>query len=275
MQFRLALLIVTLALAGCSRAQITEPTGRDSLAALLGADPGDRIGLVDGFALPVDIDNNGSLETVRLAWRSGGGSGTFDHLVIATADADGGTVYRYAAALGDRVRVRATQIVDATIVVDTLEVGPGDGYCCPGQKYRRSFALRDGALTETATLDQGRIGIDDLAGEWRLLEAARNVPVPEGVTVTLEFRGSRIGGSSGCNRYMGLVKQGQGPTDISLAGPLGGTRMACPGPADDIEFDYLGKLQQLTSYSWLAGNLVLSWGSGAAGGILIFAPAQR
>ncbi len=161
-------------------------------------------------------------------------------------------------------------IQDATIIADTIQTGPGDAACCPGQKKRRSFELQDGALTETGMQDRGRVSLDDLAGTWRLVAQGRNMPAPPGIDITLEFKRTRIGGSSGCNRYMGLVAAGDIPGEIALAGPLGGTRMACPDPAGRVESEYLGKLGQLQRFSFLAGQLVISWRGDDGGGILVY-----
>ena len=114
------------------------------------------------------------------------------------------------------------------------------------------------------------MSIDDLQGEWRLIELTAGKPVSDAITVNIRFDRTRISGSSGCNRYMGLAMPGKAPGEIRLSGPLGLTMMACPPPTDEIERDYLSKLQNLQRFSVLGGRLILSWGNEKEQGILVF-----
>jgi len=172
--------------------------------------------------------------------------------------------------LGDRIQVLSARAETDTLILQTVQVGPDDAYCCPGQKLRREFSLTDGKIVETASYNQGRLSIDDLQGQWRLIELAVGKPVSRAITVNIRFDRTRINGSSGCNRYMGLAMPGESPGEIRLSGPLGLTMMACPPPTDQIERDYLSKLQNVQRFAFLGGRLILSWGNEKEQGILIF-----
>jgi heat shock protein HslJ len=78
-------------------------------------------------------------------------------------------------------------------------------------------------------------------------------------------------GHSACNRYFaGISAAGDVAGGIEVA-DVGGTRMAC---ADDrlaaAEDRYLEALQQVNRISFMAGELVLSWGQGSKFGSLYF-----
>ena len=266
----LTTIALLIALSGCAQSAATSADATD-LGTVLGAQATDRTGLVEDFSLAADLDGDGTVETVRLAWLSGGGSGTYDSLVVSDTESER---FLYAAPLGDRVQVRAASVDGDTIVVDTLEAGPGDAMCCAGQKLRRSFALRDGDFREIERVDEGRISTADLAGDWQLVSMNRGEPLPVGIAITLTFDGNRIGGSSGCNRYMGLIAPGEPPRGIKTAGALAGTMMACQPPVDSIEREYLGKLEKLYQFGFLAGQLVISWGDDEQRGLLTYRRAN-
>ena len=235
------------------------------------------IGLRRDFALTGDLDADGAEEAVVLLWFSAGGSGTFDYLAVMGRDATGAPVNLATAPLGDRVQIRAAEIFADQIVVDTVQAGPGDAACCPGQKLRRSFALDGDALSEVASEDQGRLSIiADLAGvEWRLTELDREDPLPDDIEVTLNFEDQRIAGISACNRYSGGVTEGGTPGALTVAAPLATTRMACPPPAGEIEHRYLEALQGVSHYSFVAGDLALTWSNDDERGTMMFRPRRR
>ena len=233
-----------------------------------------RAGLVRDFLLSGDLDGDGAEESAVLIWTSSGGSGTYDYLAVLGRDAEGAVSARAGAPLGDRVKVRAASIVDGRVVLDTVQAGPGDAACCPGQKMRRSYALAGDVMTEYATEDQGRLSLADVQGDWALTHFAYDEKVPGGIEITLQVEGQRIAGTAACNRYSGALQEGDAPGDVTLAGVLGVTRMACPAPQMAAEQRYLRALQGLIQYSFLAGKLALTWRDGEGMGTLLFAPAQ-
>jgi heat shock protein HslJ len=218
------------------------------------------VGLVDDFYLTGDLDDDGAEEAVVLLWSNSGGSGTFDYIAVMGRDDTGAPLHVATAALGDRVRIRAAIIDEGKIVVDVVQAGPEDPACCPGQKVKRSFALKGGTLSELESEGLGRQSIVDLAGiEWVLLRFDRDDPVPDEIEVTLTFDGERIGGGSGCNRYSGGVAEGEVPGALTVDMPMASTMMACPPPAEDIERRYLTRLLGVRQYTFLAGKLGLGW----------------
>ena len=77
---------------------------------------------------------------------SGGGTGTFISLVLVQ-EADGRAVSVASTLLGDRPRVRKVAIeADGTVLVDMLQVGEKDAFCCPGTPMIVRYALDDGKL---------------------------------------------------------------------------------------------------------------------------------
>jgi len=234
-----------------------------------------RAGLAAHFLLTGDLDDDGSEEAVVLLWSSTGGSGTFDYLAVLGRDANGEVINRATQPLGDRVKVRHASIEGSLVVLDTVQAGPDDAACCPGQKMRRTFVLEGETLTETSTEDRGRLSLADLAGEWRLLRFGADEELPPDVTITVQFDDGRIAGSAACNRYTGGVQEGDAPGEVTLAGPLAMTRMMCPPPLMEWERRYSAALEGLAQYSFIAGRLVLGWRSGEESGTLEFVPAAE
>jgi heat shock protein HslJ len=233
-----------------------------------------RAGLVRDFLLSGDLDGDGAEESAVLIWTSSGGSGTYDYLAVLGRDADGAVSARAGAPLGDRVKVRAASIVDGRVVLDTVQAGPSDAACCPGQKKRRTYALAGDVMTEFSTEDQGRLSLADVRGAWVLTHFAYDESVPDGIEITLQVDGDRIAGKSACNRYSGTLQEGEAPGDVTLSGTMAVTRMMCPPPLMELEQRYLQALQGLVKYSFLAGKLALTWRNGEGMGTLLFAAAQ-
>ena len=228
-------------------------------------------GLVEGFALSGDLNGDGSNEAVVLVWQSSGGSGTFSYLAVV--DRSGGEVKNLATAeIGDRVKLRSGRIDDGSIILDVLQQGEGDAACCPTQLATRTWSMVDGQLIEGEMKITGTLSLDTLAGtEWVLTELNRNEPVQEGAEVSLVFAEGKISGISACNRYSASVEQGEAPADLKI-GPAMGTRMACPGELMDLEHKYLDALTHVTSFSFLAGKLVLTWEKDGNWSVMIFDP---
>jgi heat shock protein HslJ len=232
------------------------------------------VGLVRDFRLTGDLSGNGADETVVLLWSNSGGSGTFDYIAVVGRNESGAPLNLATAALGDRVKIRsATVNAGGMIIIDTVQTGPDDAACCPGQKFKRTFALEQGMLEEVSSKDQGRQSLADLAGiEWVLKQFDHQEALPDNVEVTLSFDADQISGKSACNRYSGSVTVNKTPGKLTVNMPMISTMMACPSPADEIEQRYLNALQAVTQYSFLAGNLVLTWRKDDQFGTMIFTP---
>jgi heat shock protein HslJ len=90
--------------------------------------------------------------------------------------------------------------------------------------------------------------------EWRLVEMEGQT-LPDRPTATLVFTETgRVAGNGSCNRFFG---------NVTVSGPnigfsqMGSTRMACPGPASELEPRYLGALQRATGYEIREGQLLI------------------
>jgi len=105
-----------------------------------------------------EIDGLAGDEAVALLSVSGGGSGTL--VYIAAFQKRGGQLANTGTVLvGDRVTVRALDIVDAMVRIDVVEAGPGDPMCCPSQVARKIYAFRDTALTLVSSVVTGRLSL--------------------------------------------------------------------------------------------------------------------
>jgi len=235
-----------------------------------------RVGLVRNFHLSGDLNGNGTEETVALLWSDSGGSGTFDYIAVVGRNESGAPLNLATAALGDRVKIRSATIdPGGMIIIDTVQTGPDDAACCQGQKFKRTFALEQGTLNEVSRKNQGRQSLADLTGtEWVLKEFDRKEMLPDHVEVTLFFDADRISGKSACNRYSGSVTVSKLPGTLTVNMPMISTMMVCPSPADEIERRYLNALQAVTQYSFLTGNLALTWRKNDRFGTMIFTPRK-
>jgi heat shock protein HslJ len=211
--------------------------------------------------------------TVALFSISEGGSGNLVYIGVFRAQSGRATDVAVAL-VGDRVQVRSLGIVDGAAVLDVVEAGPGDAMCCPGQLARKSYGLRDGALRLTSSSVTGRLSLAALADVTWILVSLDRLPV-SGVDrpPTAVFEGSRVAGFGGCNRYFGQVVE-KSPGAIAV-GPLAGTRMACPGPAMELESRFLAAMSRMTRYSFVDGRLVLSTIEGGAPQELMFERGAR
>ncbi len=231
-------------------------------------------GLVEGFRLTGDLNGDGSDEAVVMLWSGGGGSGVFSYIAAMGRRGDG-TVNLGTAAVGDRVQLRGGHIADGRIVLDLVQQGPGDAACCPSQLATRSWTLnqglREGEAKTTGTLSVAAIGGPDGNQQWQLTQLQAGQTLAAGVTITLRLNADKLVGSSGCNRYFAGVTDGDGPGDIAI-GPIGGTRMACPGEAMTNEQRYLSALAATTRFSFLGGDLVLTGEQDEQLTVLRFAP---
>lgn len=257
---------------GIEEAPVTLVVGHwEGEPAFEGAASVPRVDLAPDFRVTGDLDGDGGDEAVALLHYNFGGSGVFSYLAVLKRSADGGLENVATAEIGDRVQLRAAVVEERQLVIETVEVGPGDAACCPGQRRRRSYALESGELVERSSEDQGRISVSDLEGvTWRLTHWAADEPLAEGLEIDLRIEDEKVSGGSGCNRYQGSLVAGEMPGDFALASPLAGTRRACPPPADEAEGRYLDALKKVTRFRFDAGRLMLDWSDGDRWGSLTF-----
>jgi heat shock protein HslJ len=202
---------------------------------------------------------------------SSGGSGTF--LYLAVVEKRNGVLINTAtAALGDRVQVRGVRIENSTIAVDVLQAGPQDAACCPGELATRHWRLNATQLVASAPSDRTRrLSLDVIAGAAWILRAWNvNEPAPDEPEITLSYDNGRLAGSAGCNRYFVSVEAGDKPGDLQL-GPFGSTRMICPEAIMAIEQRFLHQLNGATTFSFMAGQLAVSFAMDGKRGTMHFA----
>lgn len=230
-----------------------------------------RVVLAEPFHVMGDLDDDGHDETVVLLSFSGGGSGEF--VYFAVLDAKEGRVHNTATTpLGDRVKVVEAEVQGSTLRARLLQAGPNDAACCPGDLITRAWRLdpEQGLQPVAIDADTQRLTPDALsATTWRLRAWAFNEPVQGEVVPTLQVEGDRIGGFGGCNRYFASVKGGKQPGDLEI-GPVGATRMACPDPGMAIEDRFLAVLSKVTKFTFLGGQLALSYTDDQGAGTLLF-----
>jgi len=214
-------------------------------------------GLVNNVYYTGDLDGDGAQEAVVILWRSGGGTGTYTHIMVMTRQ--NGEIKNISSALiGDRVKLRSGQIADGKIILEVLQAGENDAMCCPTMLATRTWSLQGGQLKEDEIEVTGKLSVAALEGtEWVLTHMNRDQPVPEGAEVTLAFADGRIAGKSACNRYSAGIEEGENAGNIKIGQSMG-TKMACPDELMKVEREYLDALAHITSFSFYAGSLALN-----------------
>ncbi len=108
-------------------------------------------GIVNDTVAFGDLNGDGFADAAVIVFISGGGSGTFIHLV-AVLDRDGKPAQDALAYLGDRVPVRSLAIASGEIVAETVVHRPSDGLCCPSLEITRAFTLQGNRLVPRQAL---------------------------------------------------------------------------------------------------------------------------
>ncbi|MEP1473166.1 MAG: META domain-containing protein [Halieaceae bacterium] len=232
-----------------------------------------RVQLLGNLVARADLTGNGVEDAVVLVNFAPGGTGQLLHLALMTAS-DGKPEQTAAAFIGDRVRVRDLRVEGDTVALDLVQAGPRDPSCCPGEMATRLWQYRDGDLAEIdSTADTARVSIEAIEGQqWQLSHWRYQEPVEESTTITLAYEEGKLVGNAGCNNYFASVSNGNMPGDIKVSAP-GATRMACRNPDHGAaEQRFLSLLPTVWQFSWMAGQLVLSYGEGSDTGVLFFKP---
>ncbi|MYD93674.1 MAG: hypothetical protein F4Y02_08275 [Chloroflexi bacterium] len=108
-------------------------------------------GIVNDTVAFGDLDGDGIADAAVIVFISGGGSGTFIHLV-AMLDRDGAPEQAAWAFLGDRVPVRNLAVTGGRIVARIVTHRPSDGLCCPTLEITRTFGLEGDQLVPRQAL---------------------------------------------------------------------------------------------------------------------------
>ena len=115
-----------------------------------------RAGLVDDFYYVADLDGDGKKEAVVLIWSHAGGTGSNSYLAVM--DKQGDKIYNVATALiGDRVKIKSSEVTDGKIVLHVLQVDEDDAMCCPTQLATRYWWLENGQLIEGEITLTGKV----------------------------------------------------------------------------------------------------------------------
>ena len=140
-----------LPLLGEEDAPIRLKNGEASIASAQEPDVRGYAGVVDGSVAFGDLNADGYTDAAVVAFTSGGGSGTFIHLV-AFLDRDGEPVQAARAFLGDRVRVERLTVVAGEIAAKTVSHRPSDGLCCPTLQVTRTYSFNRDQLVPRQAL---------------------------------------------------------------------------------------------------------------------------
>jgi heat shock protein HslJ len=215
-----------------------------------------------------DMDGAPGSEAVAMLSANSGGSGEFVYLSVFGIR-DGQLANLGTAGVGDRTRLQTLWLQAGKVVMDVVEVGPNDAACCPTQLARKTYAMEGGALKQVKSEVLGTLTMGTLAAnEWQLLRMDGQA-LPEGVRPpVLHFELKDVRGFAGCNRFTAPVKE-TAPGEIDI-GPGAATKMACPPAEMELEAKFLARLDKVTRYSFLAGQLALTWQDGDGGGLLLF-----
>jgi len=215
-----------------------------------------------------DVDGTAGSEAVALLSATTGGSGEMVYLA-AFGVRDGALANLGTVPVGDRTRVQSVWLEQGKVIMDAVEIGPNDAACCPTQVARKTFGMEGGALKQLSSEVRGVLALSMLAAnEWTLVEMDGQ-PLPAGVEAPLiHFERESVRGFAGCNRFNATVKESK-PGEIEV-GPAAGTKMACPPPAMELEQAFLAQLGKVSRYTFVAGQLALSWQEGDRVGTLLF-----
>ena len=92
------------------------------------------------------------------------------------------------------------------------------------------------------------------SGAW-VLDRLAGAPTGDLQRPTITFEGDRISGFAGCNRYFG--QRATEPNVAAYFSGIGATRMACIGPAMELERSFLAGLDRARDARVVNGLLVL------------------
>lgn len=227
--------------------------------------------LMDRLVARGDLNGDGADDAAVILMENSGGTGVFYYLA-PVLNLDNQPASPTSVLLGDRVEIKSMVISQGQIVTEIVTQGPDDALCCPTLLLRQSFELQGNQLVEVTRQELGTLSYQSLDGTaWLLAETALGKPVWPASQVTAAFSGDTISGSTGCNTYSARVTPGEG--QLLTVGAAVSTRMACVDPQlMDQETLFLQLLEGVQGWSYLAGQLALSYSVGDTSGTLLFNP---
>jgi heat shock protein HslJ/predicted small lipoprotein YifL len=215
-----------------------------------------------------DMDGSAGNEAVAMLSSNSGGSGEFVYIAVFGVR-DGKLANLGTAEVGDRVKLQSLWLQSGQAIMDVVEAGPKDPACCPTQLARKTYAFEGGALKQTKSEVLGTLTMGTLAAnEWQLV-SIDGQPLPAGVKPpVIHFERESVRGFAGCNRFTAPIKE-TAPGEIDI-GPVAATKMACPPAEMELEQRFLAALDKVGRYTFLAGQLALSWTDKDGSGTLLF-----
>jgi heat shock protein HslJ len=128
------------------------------------------------------------------------------------------------------------------------------------RRWLPSFGLVLASLVLSVGVDASAAGSSDLTGKiWALGSLGTAKPVP-GTTVTMQFAGGEVSGSTGCNSYSAGYKAGL--RSLSIEKPVAATRKACAPAVSSQEHAFLSMLESVKRYQVRNGTLTLRGSAG-------------
>lgn len=215
-----------------------------------------------------DLDGVIGNEALAMLSSNSGGSGEFVYLAVFGMR-DGAFANLATVPVGDRVRLQSLWLERGKVIMDVIEPGPNDAACCPTQVARKTFGYDGGTFKQLSSEVRGMLAISMLsANEWTLVEIDGQ-PVPQGVDPPLiHLEGGKLRGFAGCNRFTASVTETK-PGEIDV-GAAAAEKKACPPPQMELEQKFLTQLDAVNRYSYVAGQLALTWADGDRVGTLLF-----
>ncbi len=215
-----------------------------------------------------DLDGVIGSEALVLLGSNAGGSGEFVNLAVFGMR-DGAFTHLATVPVGDRVRLQNLWVERGKVIMDVIEAGPNDAACCPTQVARKTFGYDNGTFRQVSSEVRGTLAVSMLgANEWTLVEID-GLPVGKDVDPPLiHFEGGKLRGFAGCNRFTASVTETK-PGEIDI-GAAAAEKKACPPPQMELEQKFLAQLDAVKSYSYVAGQLALTWADGDRLGTLLF-----
>ena len=215
-----------------------------------------------------DVDGNLGSEALAMLSSNTGGSGEMVYLAVFGMR-DGALANLATVPVGDRVRLQSLWLERGRVIMDVIEAGPDDAACCPTQVSRKTFGYDGGTFKQISSEVRGMLALSMLsANEWTLVEIDGQ-PVPKDLEPPLvHFEAQKVRGFAGCNRFTASVTETK-PGEIDI-GAAAAEKKACPPPQMELEQKFLDQLDDVNSYSYLAGQLALTWQDGDRIGTLLF-----
>ena len=215
-----------------------------------------------------DLDGVIGSEALAMLSSNSGGSGELVYLAVFGVR-DGSFANLATVPVGDRVRLQSLWVERGKVIMDVIESGPNDAACCPTQVARKTFGYDGGAFKQVSSEVRGMLAVSMLgANEWTLVEIDGQPVPPEVDPPLIHFEGQKLRGFAGCNRFTASVTETK-PGEIGI-GAAAAEKKACPPPQMELEQKFLTQLVAVNRYSYVAGQLALTWADGDKAGTLLF-----